>query len=303
MINLKKVLVSTVVLVVLLVLSTAAVYAETSNKVGTITGSVVNLREEPNTSSTVLDQLEKGTQVKVVSSKDNWYKVNYNGITGWISADYITVKEVTLGVGTVNVDVLNVRTKPSTDADVVAKLNKGDKVTVLSASDNWYKIRMDDKTEGYVFGDYITLNKDSKTSRGDDGNRSTDENTSLGQKIAQFAKKFVGTGYVWGGTTPDGFDCSGLVVYVFKNFGIDLERVAGDQARQGTAVKRADLRAGDLVFFDTSGRDNGEITHVGIYIGGGKFIHAANPDKGVTITSMDDDYYSSRYVKARRIVD
>jgi cell wall-associated NlpC family hydrolase len=122
-------------------------------------------------------------------------------------------------------------------------------------------------------------------------------NGSLGQQIAQKALSYLGTPYVWGGDTPSGFDCSGLTRYVYGLFGITLASTAAAQAQQGQYVSKEDLEPGDLVFFDTTGG----ISHVGIYIGDGKFVDAASTD--VEIDSLNDPYYwASRYVTARRIV-
>lgn len=124
-----------------------------------------------------------------------------------------------------------------------------------------------------------------------------DSNGSLGQQIVQKALSFVGAPYVWGGDTPSGFDCSGFTHYVYSLFGIALASTAAAQAQQGQYVSKAGLEPGDLVFFDTMGG----ISHVGIYIGDGKFVDAASTD--VEVDSLNDPYYwASRYVTARRII-
>ncbi len=119
--------------------------------------------------------------------------------------------------------------------------------------------------------------------------------------IITYAKKFLGTKYVWGGTTTKGFDCSGFVKYVYSHFDVSLSRTSSAQSKCGTYVKKANLAVGDLVFFDTNGGKN-NITHVGIYIGGGKFIHASSSHKKVVISDITSGYYSRKYMTARRVL-
>lgn len=121
-----------------------------------------------------------------------------------------------------------------------------------------------------------------------------------GQDLVDYMKKFIGTPYVWGGTSPNGFDCSGLMQYTFSKFGIDLPRVTYDQIGQGTAVSMKGLRPGDLVFFDTEPDRKGP-DHVGMYIGDGKMIDAPRPGKNVEIVDITQGYYSDRFMGGRRI--
>lgn len=123
--------------------------------------------------------------------------------------------------------------------------------------------------------------------------------TRKGQQLVAFARQFLGTPYVWAGRSPGGFDCSGFIWYVYSNHGIQLPRMADGQFDVGAAVARRDLVPGDLVFFTTY--EPGP-SHVGIYIGGGRFIHASSGAGEVTITPLNKQYYLERYLGARRLI-
>jgi len=122
------------------------------------------------------------------------------------------------------------------------------------------------------------------------------------QKLLEDAKYFKGGKYVWGGTTPEGFDCSGYVQYLYKKHNINLPRTAWQQSKQGQVVERDELQKGDLLFFLTDKKRGIPITHVGIYIGNGKFIHAASKDKGIIISPLTHGSYAKTFVSARRVV-
>jgi peptidoglycan endopeptidase LytE len=124
-------------------------------------------------------------------------------------------------------------------------------------------------------------------------------NAVLGERIAEFSKQFDGYPYVWAGTSPSGFDCSGLVYFVYLHFGMNLGESSYTQFDEGTHVAESDLQPGDLVFFDT---DGGGASHVGIYLGNGNFISAQTPQSGVQIASLYNSYWSNHYVGASRIV-
>lgn len=110
------------------------------------------------------------------------------------------------------------------------------------------------------------------------------------QEIVTYSKMFLGLPYMRGGTTPNGFDCSGFVQYVYAHFGIDLPRTTGDQVNTGVKVNREELKPGDIVFFGT--QDN--VYHDGIYIGGGRFIHSSKPGDVIRIEYLKYmQYYSA----------
>ena len=121
-----------------------------------------------------------------------------------------------------------------------------------------------------------------------------------GQAIVASAKKYLGTPYVWGAETPEGFDCSGFTRYVMKQNGVDLPRTAAEQYDVGKPVAKADLQVGDMIFFTTY---KPGASHVGFYMGDGKFIHASSVNKEVTISNLGDTYYVEHYIGARRYTD
>ncbi|MDO4696264.1 MAG: C40 family peptidase [Neisseria sp.] len=118
--------------------------------------------------------------------------------------------------------------------------------------------------------------------------------------LIKSAMGLIGVAYRFGGTSPaSGMDCSGFMQYIFrKTLHVNLPRTAAEQAKMGTAVSRSDLQPGDLVFFNTSGR---RISHVGLYIGGNRFIHAPRTGKSIEITSLGNKYWNARYISARRV--
>jgi len=189
-------------------------------------------------------------------------------------------------VGTVTANPsLNLRQSAVTSATVLASIPKSTQVTILSKNaSNWYNVTYNGKT-GWVSGSYLSVSA-IPVSRS--GSGSSD--------LVNHALSLQGVPYVYGGTSRSGFDCSGYTQYVFKGSGISLPRTTFEQFRVGSSVNKAQLQAGDLVFFTTYAKG---ASHVGIYIGGGSFVHASN--SGVIISSLGSSYYSSRYLGARRV--
>jgi peptidoglycan hydrolase-like protein with peptidoglycan-binding domain len=135
----------------------------------------------------------------------------------------------------------------------------------------------------------------SASVRSDGGRQAAPAPSSRGARVAQLSRRYLGVPYRWGGSSPStGFDCSGFVMYLYAKVGVSLPHNAAMQYRYGRAVSRSNLRAGDLVFFNGLG-------HVGIYLGGGRFIHAPSSGDVVKISSLGDSWYRSRWVGARRI--
>jgi cell wall-associated NlpC family hydrolase len=124
----------------------------------------------------------------------------------------------------------------------------------------------------------------------------TDE-AGLRQNLAETARRYLGVPYLFGGTTDKGFDCSGLVMAVYRLNGLRLPRSSREQYAEGSPVAKEELRKGDLVFFATGG--SGRISHVGMYIGGGAFIHAPSHGRTICTDLLSEAYYRDRYVGAR----
>ena len=251
---------------------------------GTTTDSL-RLRAEPTTASDILATAPEGSVVKIGEALDGWYKVTYQGTEGYMSADYLTVEEITYHVR--STDTLNVRAAAGTEHDKVHQMPQGALAQLLDTdTEGWYHVSYDG-VEGYVSADYAVVTDSTEITKG--------------SEIVAYAMQFEGCPYVYGAAGPKSFDCSGLTKYVYAHFGYTLNRSASDQWYNGTAVSKSELLPGDLVLFN-SGNRNKNATHVGIYIGGGEFIHASTSTTGVIISDLNSNYYTSVYVGARRIV-
>ena len=122
------------------------------------------------------------------------------------------------------------------------------------------------------------------------------------KKMKSIAEEQLGKRYVWGAVGPAGFDCSGFTSYVCKKTGINIPRTSFYQSKYGKVVSRNSLKKGDLIFFDTSRERKGRVNHVGIYIGGNKFIHASSSKKKVVVSRLNGTWYGKRFVTARRVL-
>ena len=257
--------------------------------VGTVVSdSGLNLRSSASTDSTVLATLANGTQVDVISTTADgcWHEVSYNGVTGYLSGDYLKVEEEKV-YGQVVVGPLNIRTGPGTQYASAGTLSTGaivEIVDTVGGVGGWYETE-----DGYVSSDYVTIVDASVVSASANGNA-----------IAQYALQFVGYPYVYGGSSPSGFDCSGFVRYVCSQKGYSVKRTASAQMDNGTPVSYSQLQSGDLVFFN-NGNSSKRATHVGIYIGNGQFVHASISTTGVIISDMNSAYYTTGFVGARRL--
>ena len=413
MIKPHKFLAMIAVIVLVIVVSAAVICAEGE---GFVTTDLLNVRKEPSQKAEVVIRLAKGTEVKVLDTKDEWYQLQFeDGQTGWAVAEYVKVDFDVVQVAADNVNVrknpstdsaviaklnkteryimldrfndwfkiklvngecgwvndefakvvgmisrgvvdgvdmrsqstinslnepakpttkmaikgtdVNFRSNPDLDADIVARLEKDEVVTVLDRSGEWCRVKTSGGRTGYINKMFLTEIKpdqvvvvsngsgSNKTVINSNKQKTTTANSSnseakvkagngtskVGTDVISYAKQFMGIRYKWGGTTTKGFDCSGFTQYVMKHFGASTPRTSKEQSKSGTAVSKSELRTGDLVFFAKSAT-NRTVNHVGIYIGGGDFIHSSSGGggKGVTISNLNSGSYAARYYCARR---
>ena len=262
---------------------------------GTVTADALRLRSTPATEGEILATVSSGTSVVVLDeAEDGWYKVNYNSVEGYMSGEYLDVAtkaETDLGYGKVDADgsTLNMRAGASTSFDSLCSIPSGTVLELEGVYEGWYKVTYAGNT-GYVSSDYITITTEPTTA----------SSSALGEQIVALAKQYLGTPYVLGGNGPSSFDCSGFTKYIYAQFGYTLNRTATDQLQNGVSVSRSELQPGDLVFFKYN--TSKPVSHVGIYIGNGEFIHASTNRYVVQIDQMNTGHYANVYVYARRIL-
>ena len=275
-----KILVLSAITALLLAVSAAAAEDSVAVAVGATTGSSLRLRAEASTASSIVTTLDKSVAVAVLDdSIDGWYKISYDGQSGYVSADYLIIDQDNIfeSYGRVNSDGVNVRSGASTDSGVLATVDDGAVVTVTAFQDGWYAVTCQYGTEGYIRSDYLDL---------------TSSNSSASSSsIVATARQHLGTRYVYGGASPSGFDCSGFTMYIYQQHGYSLPHTATGQWQSGLGTKVwsiGALQPGDLVFFNDPARNAGKAcSHAGIYIGDGQFIHSSSSrSNGVIIISL-----------------
>jgi cell wall-associated NlpC family hydrolase len=265
---------------------------------------------------------------------------NYGWLAGWLikfvpPGQTITATEagekVEVNVGWVARPTVNLRSGPGTDTEAIGEASLGTRIIIIGKNADWYKVALEDGSIGWMSARLVDTRserirrKQVASSAGSSGSGSSISRASLnasardfpsptvtdpdegapsgegglGTNLVATARRFIGSNYVSGGSSPGGFDCSGFVSYVHRRHGISVSRSSRALFKQGSPVSRDDLQPGDVLFFERTYRSG--ISHVGLYLGSGKFIHAANHRGGVKITDVDSDYYASRYVGARRM--
>ena len=312
-------------------LSISALAADPGGKklgIAYVDASSLRLRAASNSSSTTLAYASRDEVVVLLEKSGNWYKVMYNLQIGYMHKDYLdvsTVENVELGYGVVNASSVNMRSGPGTSYKSLGKSKSGDLAYIIGINKQWYKVIWNE-TICYIRSDYLELTEvPYENSKADSypiffrkgvstGTKATVANflsspnyygyvapgaNALGAAIVETAKTCLGVRYTWGGESMSGFDCSGLVQYVFKQHGITVPRTCSSQYSAAVSIGKSDLMPGDLVFFQNTYQAG--LSHVGIYIGNGEFIHASSSN-GVMISKLSNSYWTEHYYGAGRIV-
>ena len=295
----------------------AAPVTVTAGNLAYISADFVSFRSGPSSSNSILSTYNKGKELTVTGSSGAWIACVIDGRAGYVYSQYVTTDADNLfggaaltltnnttqtqtaaptpsptlnsQIGYITGNNVRFRSGASSSTRVLSELFYGNVVTITGTAGEWTAIAYGGQT-GYVYKDYVTVGSPQSSSSG---------GTATGRQIADYALQFVGYPYSWGGKSPaTGFDCSGLMYYVYSQFGYTINRVASEQAKNGVHVDPADLQPGDLLCFYSGGS---YIGHVGMYVGNNMFVHAATSSTGV-ITEPLSGYYASRGFEARRII-
>ena len=282
---------------------------------GVVSGTDVRVRSGAGTGYDILKTLDKGTLVELTVQEGDWYRISYDGARGYIASQYVTRYDSATGLsgaGKVTADVLNIRSAPKSGSTSLGTASHGAVLTVTGIEGSWFAVSYNG-VSGYVASQYVLI---CSPSTADTSAPETPEETPAetpdetpadnpaatvsGSEIVSLAQQYLGVPYVYGGSSPSGFDCSGFTMYIFAQVGVKLPHGATSQLSYGASVSRSELQPGDLVFF----QDYGAVaSHVGIYIGGDQFIHASSSSgnsRCVTVSSLAESYYANHYYTARR---
>ena len=302
-----------------------------SFRFGAVRHTFADVYAEPNAGSERLTQCIYGDVVRLEQETEWWYFVKvgpYPELSGWMPKVFVTpLRSDALYLKERKITTIVIRQKQS---DVFVwpsqtfPLAMGTELPFLGEADQWYLVRLPNNDIGRIAKQAVSpaapielhqqqpliqiktaLNSSDKPA---ESTPSADplpiilapqEVPVQRREIISTAEQFLGKVYIWGGTTPRGFDCSGLTYFVYKLNGIELPRVSWLQYRNnfGKTVKKTHLIQGDLVFFETYKPGP---SHVGIYIGNNKFIHAS-PKNGVSISNLDEPYFKNRYIGAKTV--
>jgi len=249
---------------------------------GKVIASRVNIRSGPSTGHRVVNGTSKGASCYILGLNEGWYKVICGNTIGYIRSDLLELTEIPY----------ENQASPNSP-----KFFKGGKSTGTLPSPSAIKEQIPNTSSGSGSSSWDDFSNAGSTGTNSHGS-SPSPMLSTGQEIVDKAAQYLGTPYVYGGASPSGFDCSGLVYYVLKSFGYTPNRTPEALYSQGSYISKANLEPGDIVFFANTGGTG--ITHVGIYAGDGQFIHSPNSRSTVSYASLTSGYWSDHYYGARR---
>ncbi|MDR0220045.1 MAG: C40 family peptidase [Lachnospiraceae bacterium] len=265
----------------------------------------LNIRAIAGEDGRLLGKLPRDAACEVMFEEGDWSYIVTGNVEGYVKSEYLltgfTAYRKAQGMATlvavVNTDSLKVREEPNTECEVITQVPKGEILDLDEVLENgWVKIFLDAE-EACVSGEFVEVKYDLATGITMSELLYGDGVSDIRVDVCEYAKKFLGNRYVWGGTSlTNGADCSGFVQSVFKKFGVHLPRGSVSQANAGTKISAGSLKPGDLVFYARGGR----VDHVAIYIGGGQVIHASSPRTGIKISRYN---YRTPYKMVRVLWD
>ncbi|MFA5505168.1 MAG: NlpC/P60 family protein [Vulcanimicrobiota bacterium] len=271
-------------------------FAQPTEKAATVATGVAPIFAQPSEGSEQVTQVLYGDEISVLDRQGEWLKVvvpaqyrTPQGYPGWVRAKFLSPhsENYPQRMVTVAYPTVSLRTGPSVDAPVVERVYLASRLPVASEKtlegEKWYGIAREDGPL-WVRATQVTQEKPLQPGQG--------------ARLVDLARKFEGTPYLWGGMTSKGIDCSGFMYTIYRTHGITLPRDADQQFEVGLAVEKNELMPGDMVFFGQPG----DITHVGMYAGDGRFVHASG-GSGVIESVLFQGWYLQNYRGARRALE
>ncbi len=305
-------------------------------KVGMVNETGLALRDGPGTNYVSIAKLQAGAKLDLLERYQEWFHVGIpGGNDGWVKGDFLAIDQgiaprVLVAdsvpdpnpslVGSITDNGVNLRKGPDSRYVKVGGVGAGTKVDLIGKYKDWFQIKLSNGTKAWVFTDLLNaservvrrvpVSKDfpalptAARSGGRPGAGANLANIPASGDVASFAVRFAGSRYIYGGSSPSrGFDCSGFTSYVYSKFGVGLPHSAAAQFNTGygeSVGSMGNLKPGDLVFFVRTGGHRG-ISHVALYIGGGRVIHAMTPRWGVQVSNIYDSYWVQHYYGAIRV--
>ena len=303
-------------------------------RVGLVAEQGLNLRDGPGTGYVGMTRLKAATQLDLLARYNEWFQVQTaEGQAGWVLGQYLTIGpgvvdrvEVVTSipdlnpalVGRVSESNVTLRGGPGVAYDKLGALAGNMQLDLLGRYDDWFKVRTSRGTVGWVSNELVDVSafverrvpvvrdipaiaRPKPASQTQEPRRALPAPSAASGNVVEFATQFIGSRYVWGGSSPRGFDCSGFTRYVYQQFGVDLPHSSGGQynTAYGTKISNPDeLRPGDIVFFVNTYKRG--ISHVGIYVGGGDVVQAMSPKLGVGVANLSGGYWAQHYYGAIR---